>query len=79
MSDTNISTEDLELLRLLLSGLRDDEVAGRLFMSVRTMRRRVEGLMARTGSATRFALGAHAAALGWIHVTQCEERSKLSV
>ena len=41
MSSTNVSTEDLELLQLLLSGLRDDEVAGRLFMSVRTMRRRL--------------------------------------
>ena len=55
---------DPELLRLLSRGLKDEAIARYLGCSLRTVRRRVAGLMARHGAQTRFQLGAAAAAAG---------------
>lgn len=48
---------DLELLRLLGSGLKDEAIARYLGCSLRTVRRRVALLMDRYGADTRFQLG----------------------
>jgi len=48
---------DLELLRLLGSGLKDEAIARYLGCSLRTVRRRVAGLMDEHGADTRFQLG----------------------
>ncbi|WP_238010152.1 hypothetical protein KZZ52_05450 [Dactylosporangium sp. AC04546] len=60
--------EDLErtLLYLCLYDLRDHEIGERLFISVRTVQRRLERLMALAGAENRFTLGARATKLGWI-------------
>jgi hypothetical protein len=55
---------DLELLRLLGSGLKDEAIARYLGCSLRTVRRRVAGLMGRHGADTRFQLGMAVAGSG---------------
>jgi DNA-binding CsgD family transcriptional regulator len=51
------SAADLELLRMLGSGLKDEAIARYLGCSLRTVRRRMAALMARHGADTRFQLG----------------------
>jgi DNA-binding CsgD family transcriptional regulator/sugar-specific transcriptional regulator TrmB len=58
--------EERALLRLLSRGLTDEAAASRLGVSVRTVQRRMEGLMARLGAASRFEAGVKAAARGWL-------------
>lgn len=66
------SDNDISLLYLLMEDLRDQEIAARLFVSVRTLHRRLDTLMAKAGAPTRFALGAHAVSRGWIELPGCE-------
>ena len=56
--------DDKRLLKLLGLGLKDESIARYLGCSLRTVRRRVAGLMARHGVQTRFQLGLAAAAGG---------------
>ncbi len=56
--------EDQRLLKLLGLGLKDESIARYLGCSLRTVRRRVAGLMARHGVQTRFQLGLASAADG---------------
>ncbi|MEU0371956.1 helix-turn-helix domain-containing protein [Streptomyces sp. NPDC006283] len=57
---------DLEILSLLLSGMTDASVAKQLDLGLRTVQRRVKGLMELTGVTTRLQLGWHAYAKGWV-------------
>ncbi|SCE99318.1 Sugar-specific transcriptional regulator TrmB [Micromonospora viridifaciens] len=57
---------DAKILSLLLAGLTDQAVAGRLGTSLRTVQRRVRHLMDLTGAQTRTQLGRQAARLGWV-------------
>ncbi|MCM2386978.1 helix-turn-helix domain-containing protein [Streptomyces albipurpureus] len=57
---------DLEILSLLLAGMTDARVAKQLDLGLRTVQRRVKGLMELTGVATRLQLGWHAYAKGWV-------------
>ncbi|MFD9502137.1 helix-turn-helix domain-containing protein [Streptomyces sp. NPDC060035] len=57
---------DLEILSLLLSGLTDASVAKQLELGLRTVQRRVKGLMELTGVSTRLQLGWHAYERGWV-------------
>lgn len=61
-----IRDEDGRLLSLLHSGVSDGRAAEALGMSRRTFYRRLEQLMARSGSANRFQLAAWAARQGWL-------------
>jgi len=61
-----ISDDDRALLLLCLDGLRDHEIGARMFISVRTVHRRLDRLMRLAGARTRFGLGARATKLGWI-------------
>jgi DNA-binding CsgD family transcriptional regulator/sugar-specific transcriptional regulator TrmB len=54
------------LLRMLSRGLTDEVAAKRLSVSVRTVQRRMEGLMTRLGAASRFEAGVKAASRGWL-------------
>ncbi|MDT8912956.1 LuxR C-terminal-related transcriptional regulator [Amycolatopsis sp. PS_44_ISF1] len=54
------------VLRLLALGLKDETIARRLGMSVRTCRRHVADLLDRLGAASRFEAGVIAARRGWI-------------
>ena len=56
--------DDQRLLKLLGLGLKDESIARYLGCSLRTVRRRVAGLMARHGVQTRFQLGLAASAGG---------------
>ncbi|WP_433293916.1 transcriptional regulator TrmB [Actinoplanes sp. CA-030573] len=61
----DIDEVDGRILALLLSGLTDQAVAGKLGLSLRTVQRRIHQLMARAGVGTRVQLGWHAARKGW--------------
>lgn len=67
-SPSNNSLEPIEMrfLALLSTGVSDEQVATMLGISRRTFFRYLEQLFARTGTATRFQLAAHASRQGWI-------------
>ncbi|CAM3342301.1 helix-turn-helix transcriptional regulator [Stackebrandtia soli] len=55
-----------ELLGLLASGVKDEAIARRLGLSLRTVSRRVNRLLDRLGAANRFQAGMQAARRGWL-------------
>jgi sugar-specific transcriptional regulator TrmB len=57
---------DLRVLSLLLAGLTDASVAKQLDLGLRTVQRRVKGLMEMSGVTTRLQLGWHAYERGWV-------------
>ncbi len=59
---------DARILTLLLAGLTDQAIGGQLGMSLRTVQRRVSGLMDRARVVTRFQLGHEASRRGWVGV-----------
>lgn len=61
-----LSVADLETLRLLGTGLKDEAIARQLGVSMRTARRRISGLLIRLGVASRFQAGAEAARRGFV-------------
>lgn len=54
------------LLRQLLSGAKDEQIARTMGLSLRTVRRRIAELMIELGADTRFQAGAEAVRRGWI-------------
>jgi DNA-binding NarL/FixJ family response regulator len=62
--DDQQDDDDQRLLKLLGLGLKDESIARYLGCSLRTVRRRVAGLMARHGVQTRFQLGMAASSGG---------------
>ncbi|WP_299539044.1 LuxR family transcriptional regulator [uncultured Streptomyces sp.] len=64
--DNGPDPTDLEILSLLLAGLTDASVAKQLDLGLRTVQRRVKGLMELTGVSTRLQLGWHAYERGWV-------------
>jgi sugar-specific transcriptional regulator TrmB/DNA-binding CsgD family transcriptional regulator len=65
-SPSALSSEDRQLLSLLLSGLTDARIARQLGVSLRTVQRRVTVLMELAGVKTRLQLGWQAATNGWL-------------
>ncbi|MFC5180797.1 helix-turn-helix domain-containing protein [Actinomadura harenae] len=63
---TPLDETDARLLELLLAGYTDDAVAKQLGISLRTVQRRISGLMGLAGVQTRMQLGWHAATQGWL-------------
>ncbi|WP_030900861.1 helix-turn-helix domain-containing protein [Streptomyces sp. NRRL F-5126] len=57
---------DLRVLSLLLAGMTDASVAKQLDLGLRTVQRRVRGLMELSGATTRLQLGWHAYERGWV-------------
>ncbi|MFI5806388.1 helix-turn-helix transcriptional regulator [Streptomyces sp. NPDC051561] len=57
---------DLKILSLLLAGLTDASVAKQLELGLRTVQRKVKGLMEVAGVSTRLQLGWHAYERGWV-------------
>lgn len=64
--DDSPDERETELLKLMLAGCTDEVAAGRLEVSVRTVRRMVSDLTDRLGARGRFQAGALAAQRGWI-------------
>jgi DNA-binding CsgD family transcriptional regulator len=54
------------LLEQLASGAQDEQIARRLGLSLRTVRRRVAEVMAELGASSRFQAGVEAARRGWL-------------
>ena len=54
------------VLRLLAEGLKDDAIAHRLGISVRTVRRHIADYLDATGSGSRFAAGVAACRAGLV-------------
>ncbi|MEU6868996.1 helix-turn-helix domain-containing protein [Streptomyces sp. NPDC046876] len=65
-SDGVPDATDLEILTLLLAGMTDASVAKHLELGLRTVQRRVKGLMELAGVTTRLQLGWHAYERGWV-------------
>jgi DNA-binding CsgD family transcriptional regulator len=63
---SGLSTADLETLRLLGTGMKDEAIARQLGVSMRTARRRITALLTRLGAASRFQAGAEAARRGYV-------------
>lgn len=63
---SGIGAENARILSLLLAGLTDQTVAAQLGLSMRTVQRRIRGLMDDTGTQTRIQLGWYAARHGWV-------------
>ncbi|MFJ8608035.1 LuxR C-terminal-related transcriptional regulator [Streptomyces sp. NPDC093675] len=61
-----ITDRDRAILTLLAAGGSDDLIARRMFLSRSTVTRAVSDLQRRSGTTTRFQLGAHAARENWI-------------
>ncbi|MFC5909666.1 helix-turn-helix transcriptional regulator [Streptacidiphilus monticola] len=62
------ASDDLQrsIVQLLAQGLKDELVARRLGMSVRTCRRHIAAIMRELGADSRFEAGVKAAQLGWL-------------
>ncbi len=60
------SNERTFLLRQLLSGAKDEQIARTMGLSLRTVRRRIADLMIALGADTRFQAGAEAVRRGWL-------------
>ncbi|MBO4204625.1 helix-turn-helix transcriptional regulator [Micromonospora echinofusca] len=65
-SSEELSVQDKIMLRLLGDGLKDETVAKRLGVSVRTVRRKVSDVLQRLPADSRFQAGVRAVRRGWI-------------
>lgn len=69
-----LGDEEQRVLGLMAAGLPDEAIGRQLGMSLRTVRRRVRGLMERYQMSSRFQLGLNAGIRGWVppaaHVRQ---------
>ncbi|MGW1115957.1 helix-turn-helix transcriptional regulator [Streptomyces tanashiensis] len=65
-TDTGPTGPELELLRLLASGMTDEAASKRLGVSLRTVRRQMAALMERLHATSRFEAGLKAAREGWL-------------
>ncbi|MFE5090773.1 helix-turn-helix transcriptional regulator [Streptomyces sp. NPDC056638] len=63
------------IVRLLAAGLKDEAIARRLGMSLRTARRHIADIMEELDATSRFQAGAHAAARGLLGNTAPEAES----
>ncbi|MEU9083788.1 LuxR C-terminal-related transcriptional regulator [Streptomyces sp. NPDC048357] len=64
--DTGLTPQERELLTLLAKGLTDETAAGRLGVSLSTVRRSMASIMERLGARSRFEAGLRAAQAGWL-------------
>ncbi|MFJ6047499.1 LuxR C-terminal-related transcriptional regulator [Streptomyces sp. NPDC092307] len=65
-TDSRPSAAEVELLRLLASGMTDEAAGHRLGVSLRTVRRQMSALMERLQATSRFEAGLKAAQQGWL-------------
>lgn len=65
-SADSLSRSDRELLAFLSTGLKDEAIAQAMDITERTIGRRIQHLMAITGTRTRFQLGERAKGRGWL-------------
>jgi DNA-binding CsgD family transcriptional regulator len=63
---SELADDNKEILRMLAAGMKDEAIARRLGLSLRTVRRRVADLMAELNASTRFVAGVEAVRRGWL-------------
>jgi DNA-binding NarL/FixJ family response regulator len=63
-----VPVEELEVMRLVATGLKDHAIAQHLSVSIVTVRRRAQQFRERVGANTRAEAIAIAAARGWVEV-----------
>lgn len=64
--DGVLTPHEQQVIRALADGLRDEEIAESLAVSVRTLRRTVASLMERLNASSRFSAGVAAVRQGWL-------------
>lgn len=64
-SDT-LTPFERHIVTLMCTGMKDDQLAAAVHVSVRTVRRHIASILDKLGVTTRFAAGAQAAKRGWI-------------
>lgn len=64
------SASELEILRLMHAGLKDEAIARELGVSTKTVRRALSSLAERLGVKDRFSLGVLAGSQGWLRETR---------
>ena len=57
---TDLTDREIDILRLLVEGLTDKEIAGRLYISLSTVRYHVNNLISKTGQSSRTELAVNA-------------------
>jgi DNA-binding CsgD family transcriptional regulator len=63
---SELADDNKQILHMLATGMKDEAIARRLGLSLRTVRRRVADLMAELNASTRFVAGVEAARRGWL-------------
>lgn len=65
-ADAGLTPHERSVVEALAAGLRDEEIAEQLAVSVRTVRRTVAALMERLAAQSRFGAGVAAVRAGWL-------------
>jgi DNA-binding NarL/FixJ family response regulator len=73
-NELGLTERELEILRLAASGLRNKEIADRLFLSLRTVEGHLSHVFNKLGVASRTEAIMHAAAEGWLVLPSPERR-----
>ena len=61
-----LTARELEILRLIGDGLKNQEIAKRLYLSVHTVKNHVHNILERLGVKSRWSAVAHASEKGWL-------------
>jgi DNA-binding NarL/FixJ family response regulator len=61
-----LTARELEILRLIGDGLKNQEIAKRLYLSVHTVKNHVHNILERLGVKSRWSAVAHACEKGWL-------------
>lgn len=73
--EMGLTERELEILRLAAIGLRNKEIADRLFLSLRTVEGHLSHVFNKLGVASRTEAIVHAAAHGWLVIPNPESRA----
>ncbi|WP_181188334.1 response regulator transcription factor [Actinopolyspora mortivallis] len=65
--------DERDILALLVRCSNDEQIARNMFMSVRTVRRRISKIMSVLGAENRFAAGVAASELGWVYYSRSKK------
>jgi two-component system nitrate/nitrite response regulator NarL len=62
----DLTARELEILRLIADGLKNQEIAKRLYLSVHTVKNHVHNILERLGVKSRWSAVTHACEKGWL-------------
>jgi two-component system, NarL family, nitrate/nitrite response regulator NarL len=62
----DLTARELEILRLIADGLKNQEIAKRLYLSVHTVKNHVHNILERLGVTSRWSAVTHACEKGWL-------------